>query len=108
MTPALLFEVTEKWKFYKKWIRSNPQLVSDSESVLKWCSYLLSGITGDWIEMNPMQWQWFYILQHQISSGYVHNSAVLSELIFSAANLITFIHDRILAGSSTLSGHQYG
>ena len=102
MTPAILFEVTEKWKFYKKWIRSNPQLVSDSESVLKWCSYLLSGMT------EQLLLQWFYILQHPISSGYVHNSAVLSELIFSAANLITFIHDRILAGSSTLSGHQYG
>ena len=102
MTPAILFEVTEKWKFYKKWIRSNPQLVSDSESVLKWCSYLLSGMT------EQLLLQWFYILQHRISSGYVHNSAVLSELIFSAANLITFIHDRILAGSSTLSGHQYG
>ena len=105
MTSALMFEVSEKWEFYKNWIRSNPQLVSDSESVLKWCSYLLSGI-----KIQRRLELLIKTLKHryQLLPGYVHNSAVLSELIFSAANLITFIHDRILAGSSTLSGRQYG
>ena len=56
-------------------------MVTDSETVLKWTSYLLS--------------------------GYVRNSSVLSELIFSSANLITFLNDRILAGKFDLKDHQY-
>ena len=35
--------VSSAWASYTAWVRTNPQLVSDSESVLKWCSYLLSG-----------------------------------------------------------------
>ena len=67
---------------YKRWVTSNPQLVGDSESVLKWCSYLVA--------------------------GYVNKSVVFSELLFSAANLVTFLNDRILAGSlSALKEGQY-
>ena len=28
---------------YQTWVRKNPQLISDSESILKWCSYILAG-----------------------------------------------------------------
>ena len=67
---------------YKRWVTSNPQLVGDSESVLKWCSYLIA--------------------------GYVNKSVVFSELLFSAANLVTFLNDRILAGTLTsLKESQY-
>ena len=66
---------------YKRLVERNPGLVTDCETVLKWSSYLLS--------------------------GYVRNSAVLSELIFSSANLITFLNDRILSGKFELKDHQY-
>ena len=66
---------------YRRWVEDNPALVTDSETVLKWCSYVLS--------------------------GYVKNSSVLSELIFSSANLITFLNDRILCGKFQLKDHQY-
>ena len=67
---------------YKRWVTSNPQLVGDSESILKWCSYLVA--------------------------GYVNKSVVFSELLFSAANLVTFLNDRILSGSlSSLKEGQY-
>ena len=67
---------------YKRWVTSNPQLVGDSESILKWCSYLVA--------------------------GYINKSVVLSELLFSAANLVTFLNDRILAGTLvTLKESQY-
>ena len=67
---------------YKKWVTSNPNLVGDSESILKWCSYLIA--------------------------GYVNKSVVLSELLFSAANLVTFLNDRILSDSlSTVKENHY-
>jgi len=75
-------KISNAFSAYKSWVEQNPQTVSDSESVLKWCSYLLS--------------------------GYVRNSAVLSELVFCSANLITFLNDRILAGSLKLETKQYG
>ena len=79
--------VSSAWASYTAWVRTNPQLVSDSESVLKWCSYLLSGA----------------------QYPYVRNSAVLAELLFSAANLVTFIHDTILTGQAlSLQTLQHG
>ena len=67
---------------YQTWVISNPHLVGDTESVLKWCSYLVA--------------------------GYINKSVVLSELLFSAANLVTFLNDRILAGTlATLKENQY-
>ena len=42
-------------------------------------------------------------------AGYVRNSAVLAELLFSAANLVTFIHDTILTGQAlSLQTLQHG
>ena len=81
--------VSSAWASYTAWVRTNPQLVSDSESVLKWCSYLLSGTQYPAPPPNPPR-----------PAGYVRNSAVLAELLFSAANLVTFIHDTILTGQS--------
>ena len=78
---GLSYKLTEAIASYRRWVESNPQLVTDSETVLKWSSYLLA--------------------------GYVRNSSVLSELIFSSANLITFLNDRILAGKFDLKDHQY-
>ena len=81
MAASLSYRVSVAVASYRKWVEDNPQLVTDSETVLKWCSYVLS--------------------------GYVKNSVVLSELIFSAANLITFLNDRILCGKFDLKDHQY-
>ena len=78
---GLSYKISEAIASYKQWVERNPQLVTDSETVLKWSSYVLS--------------------------GYVRNSAVLSELIFSSANLITFLNDRILSGKFELKEHQY-
>ena len=78
---GLSYKLSEAIASYKQWVERNPQLVTDSETVLKWSSYVLS--------------------------GYVRNSAVLSELIFSSANLITFLNDRILSGKFELKEHQY-
>ena len=78
---GLSYKLSEAIASYKQWVETNPQLVTDCETVLKWSSY--------------------------ITSGYVRNSAVLSELIFSSANLITFLNDRIISGKFELKDHQY-
>ena len=78
---GLRYKLSEAIASYKQWVGTNPGLVTDCETVLKWSSYILS--------------------------GYVRNSAVLSELIFSSANLITFLNDRILSGKFELKDHQY-
>ena len=78
---GLRYKLSEAIASYKQWVGTNPGLVTDCETVLKWSSYILS--------------------------GYVRNSAVLSELIFSSANLITFLNDRILSGKFELKEHQY-
>ena len=36
-------KLVETFSKYREWVRNNPKLVSDSESVLKWCSYILAG-----------------------------------------------------------------
>jgi len=56
---------------YQRWVIDNPDLVSDAETTLKWLSYAVA--------------------------GYMKKSVVLSELVYSAANLVTFLNDRILA-----------
>ena len=78
---GLSYKLSEAIASYKQWVGTNPGLVTDCETVLKWSSYILS--------------------------GYVRNSAVLSELIFSSANIITFLNDRILSGKFELKEHQY-
>ena len=82
MTSHIGEKLSQALTSYKRWVNSNPQLVGDSESILKWCSYLVA--------------------------GYVNKSVVFSELLFSAANLVTFLNDRILSGSlSSLKEGQY-
>ena len=94
--------VSSAWASYTAWVRTNPQLVSDSESVLKWCSYLLSGAQYPAPPPNPPP-------NPPRPAGYVRNSAVLAELLFSAANLVTFIHDTILTGQAlSLQTLQHG
>ena len=43
-------KLVETFSKYREWVRNNPKLVSDSESVLKWCSYILAG-KGDIMEL---------------------------------------------------------
>lgn len=67
---------------YRTWVLANPNLVGDAEAVLKWCSYLVA--------------------------GYVKNSVLLSEFLFSASHLVTFLNDRILSKKlDTLQPKEY-
>jgi len=58
---------------YKAWVADHPQLVGDAEACLRWLSYLVAGTA--------------------------RRSVLLSELLYSAAGLVTFLHDRIIAGA---------
>ena len=59
----------QAWCRYIGWVTANPQLVGDTETVIKWASYLAAG----------------YLDQSKV---------VVSELLYSASSLVTFLNDR--------------
>lgn len=71
-------DVSDYIKRYRVWAENNPQLLKDIQSFLRGLSYVLT--------------------------GYLRESVILSEFVFSTAQLLTLANRRILQGDSALSG----
>ncbi|KAF7267492.1 hypothetical protein GWI33_019289 [Rhynchophorus ferrugineus] len=70
---ALLLSLPDLYNSYKSWVKKNPQLAGDYESSAKWLSYFLA--------------------------GRIHNSHVLSELIYCLSKLLVLFNDCIIRKS---------
>ncbi|XP_018326369.1 peroxisomal membrane protein PEX16 [Agrilus planipennis] len=68
---SILINLPEFYKSYKVWISKNPQYTSELESTVKWVTFFLA--------------------------GRINNSHVLTQLVYSLSNLLTFFNDRTIS-----------
>lgn len=85
---------------YKKWVTSNPQLVGDIESTVKWLSYFTAGLYFLFIFI-----QFFVNPFNQFSfpfPGRINNSTLMSEFVYSLSNLLVLYNDRLITANNQL------
>lgn len=73
---SLLLSLPELFNSYKNWVSKNPQSASEYELTAKWVSYFIA--------------------------GRIHNSHIVSELVYCLSNLLVLFNDGIIRKSISL------
>lgn len=95
----IVAKIPDLWTSYKLWVQSNPQVVGDVETTVKWLSYFLVGKKTIYVSISS-----HLLIQNvllYLHLGRVNSSTIVSELIYTLSNLLVLFNDRIIEKSKS-------
>ena len=88
----LSVNLSQVYKKYVDWVASNPNSLGDFEMSVKWISYLVAGeiFIDKKLDVDKI------LIDSVHPLGKIHNSSIVTELVYSLSNLLVLFNDRII------------